>query len=59
MLGSGTGDEPWEITTIDHLAALAAYVNTGNGWSTTDKYYILMNDIDLAGWEVNPNDTCG
>jgi len=59
MNGNGSIDSPWEIVTADHLAALATYVNAGNGDSTANKYYILMNDIDLADWAATPGDTYG
>ncbi|MDL2296455.1 T9SS type A sorting domain-containing protein [Bacteroidales bacterium OttesenSCG-928-B11] len=59
MNGDGSSDSPWEISTVDHLATLSAYVNTGNGNSTLGKYYILMNDLDLANWEETPGDACG
>ena len=45
IVGNGTAASPWEITTIQHLMALAAYVNNGNGSSTATKHYKLMNDI--------------
>lgn len=48
MQGDGTNDNPWEITLPEHLATLATYVNVGNGYNTIDKYYKLMNDIDLS-----------
>jgi len=54
MHGSGTSNDPWQITNYSHLRALADYVNAGNGDSTNGKYYKLMNDIDLSGdtnWE--------
>jgi hypothetical protein len=40
----------YEICTPEDLAALAAYVNTGNGNATKGVYYKLMNDIDLANF---------
>ena len=51
-LGGGTGanNDPYLIRTPEHLAALATYVNTGNGSATTGKFYKLMNDIDLSGY---------
>ncbi len=50
MNGSGTQSSPWEITTAQELADLAAYVSAGNGKSTLNKYYKLMSDIDLSGY---------
>ncbi|MCL2436355.1 MAG: hypothetical protein FWD09_09515, partial [Lentimicrobiaceae bacterium] len=35
----------WEITTIQHLIQLAAFVNAGNGSQTAGIYYQLMDDI--------------
>ena len=46
MQGSGTSESPWKITTAEHLAALAAYVNAGNGNVTSYKFYKLMNDFE-------------
>ena len=45
MNGDGSPSAPWEITTYNELSALAAYVNAGNGSSTSGVYYKLMNDI--------------
>jgi len=41
--GSGTSGYPWKIYTLDHLLYL------GNHPSDYNKYFILMNDIDMAG----------
>ena len=46
--GNGTQSDPWQITTAVQLEALADYVNAGNGNATRNKYYILMNDINLS-----------
>ena len=58
MLGAGTQNAPWEITTIGQLMDLANYVNAGNGSQTIGKYYKLMNNIAYisasgiaAGWD--------
>jgi len=58
MLGDGLSENTaWQIETHQHLKALADYVNAGNGSSTGDKYYKLMNNISLSsyasgeGWE--------
>ena len=45
MNGNGTAGNPWQITTIAQLQALATYVNAGNGPQTAKVYYKLMNDI--------------
>jgi len=59
MNGDGNDATPWQITTAEQLGALASYVSAGNGNNTANQYYILINNIDLAGW-VDPNcDTCG
>ena len=59
IVGNGTANYPWQITTITQLGILATYVNAGNGSQTAGKYYKLMNDIDynsspvignLSGW---------
>jgi len=41
--GSGTSGSPWQITTVADLAEVANY----NGTSSSGKYFILTNDIDL------------
>lgn len=51
MLGNGTSANPWQIADSSHLRILADYVNGGYGNYTSGKYYILMNDIDLGGYE--------
>jgi len=48
MQGNGSSSNPYEFTTAAQLAYLADYVNNGNGDSTSNKYYKLMNDIDLS-----------
>jgi len=45
ILGDGSANDPWQITTIKQLAELADYVNAGNGPYTAGIYYKLMNDI--------------
>jgi len=46
--GSGTESTPYQICTIEELAALADYVNAGNGNDTKGVYYKLMNDLDMG-----------
>jgi len=46
IVGNGTVNDPWQITTITQLTNLATYVNAGNGSLIAGKYYKLMNDID-------------
>ena len=50
MAGTGTETNPWEITTAEHLADLAAYVYANSTNVTGGKYYKLMNDIDLQSY---------
>lgn len=45
--GSGTADEPYQISSAEELAYLTKQVNEGT--DTTDKYYELTADIDLSG----------
>ena len=45
--GNGTQANPYQICTAEELACLANMVNNGND-ASFDKYYILMNDIDLS-----------
>ena len=59
MNGDGNSATPWQITTAEQLANLNEYLYAGNGDNTIGKYYILMNDIDLEGWEETPGDTAG
>ena len=48
MLGTGESEATaWQITTHQHLKALADYVNAENGNETKNVFYKLMNDIDL------------
>ena len=46
--GNGTETDPYQICTIEELAALADYVNVGNGNDTRGVYYKLMNDLDMG-----------
>ncbi len=50
--GDGTEASPYLIYTGAELAYLAQSVNAGNTYS--GKYFKLMNDIDLAGFEWTP-----
>ena len=49
MLGTGTQNDPWQITTAEHMSDLATFVNasSSNSGSTNGKYYKIMNDINL------------
>ena len=51
MQGDGSQANPYQITTVDQLAAFASYINAKNGNATRGKYYKLMNDLDLSGWD--------
>ena len=42
--GSGTEESPFLITTAEELAAI------GDNAADWDKYFTLMNDIDLSGY---------
>jgi len=55
--GDGSQSNPYKIYYPCQLADLATFVNSGNGSQTLNKYFKLMNDIDLIdyatgqGWE--------
>lgn len=48
--GSGTIDDPYIISSTDELFALAASVNSGNGFD--GEYFLLNSDIDMSGCEA-------
>ena len=48
--GNGTAGNPFQICTHEQLKALADFVNAGNGTRTRDKYFKLINDIDLSSY---------
>ncbi len=48
--GSGTAADPYLISDTSQLAALARYVNQGNGNATIGAHYALIADLDLTGW---------
>ena len=50
--GSGTEEDPYLIYTAEELAYLAEYAN--NGYCSSDMYFKLMADLDLAGIEWTP-----
>ncbi len=53
IVGDGTtAATAWQIRDTTDLADIARYVNAGNGNATRNKYYKLMNDLDLAGWDT-------
>ena len=45
VVGDGTENNPWQITTIEYLMELAAFVNAGYGSQTAGVFYKLMNDV--------------
>ena len=49
FLGTGTGENPYQISTPAQLAKLAGLVNAGNA-SYNAAHYQLMNDLDLSGY---------
>ena len=48
--GSGTQGDPYRIYEPCQLEDLATFVNQGNGAQTANKYFKLMNDIDLIDY---------
>jgi len=46
--GAGTEGNPYQISTAEHLAALATNVNAGTTYANT--YFKLMNDINLSSY---------
>jgi len=65
MKGNGTENNPWLIETPLHLRKLAVYVNNGNGNETKDKYYKVVNNLNMSeyaageGWEPIGNGQSG
>ena len=56
--GSGTSDDPYLICTAKQLAKLAELVNSGTE-EYNDKYYKLVNDIDISAYGATWNDGKG
>jgi len=53
--GSGTAEDPYQITSGGHLALMAQYVNSlEDEWTLGGLYFKLMNDIDLANKPFAP-----
>ena len=56
--GSGTENDPYQISNASHLLMLAEYINSGNVEGqyelTRDAYYIQTEDIDLKGKAWTP-----
>ena len=56
--GLGTKEDPYTISTAEHLRAVANYINTSSQ-SGDKKYFKLENDIDLGGSEAEQWDPIG
>ena len=56
--GSGTFSDPYLIANGDQLAFLAAAINGDVNNEYHDKYYLLVDDIDLGGLEWTPIGRC-
>ena len=56
--GSGTESDPYLISTPEHLNQLQLDVNV-NKIDTSGKYYRLINDIDLSGYDNDSDDSNG
>ncbi len=52
--GSGTEADPYQIATADQLLALASAVNDGSANGYPGAFFVLTDDIDLAGMEWQP-----
>ncbi|MBX3008444.1 MAG: hypothetical protein KF816_10495 [Melioribacteraceae bacterium] len=46
--GTGTEGDPYQISTAEHLAAIATNVSSGTTYANT--YFKLMNDLDLSSY---------
>lgn len=52
--GAGTEDDPWQIATAEQLLALSATVNDGSAQGYPEQFFVLTEDIDLAGVDWQP-----
>lgn len=52
--GSGTEEDPYQVTTVDEFTAFARSVNDGSCAGYAGKYVMLMNDLDLSGVDWAP-----
>ena len=52
--GTGTEDDPFEIATAEQLLALSTTVNDGSAQGYPGQFFVLTEDIDLAGVEWQP-----
>ncbi|MBN1124247.1 MAG: hypothetical protein JXA82_04505 [Sedimentisphaerales bacterium] len=51
--GSGTAEDPYRIETPAHLVEIADTPSDWGEWASST-YFILMNDLDMAGISMNP-----
>ena len=51
--GSGTENDPYQLSTPEHLTELQVAVDGGNSFS--GNYFILTNDIDFTGYDNDNN----
>jgi len=51
LSGGGTMTDPYLIQSEEDLAYLSVFVNSGNGSSTSVKYYHLAADLDLSDYD--------
>ena len=56
--GSGAKDDPYLISTPEHLNQLQLDVNV-NGVNTSGKYYQLTENINLSGYDNDSDDGNG
>src|SRR5574344_1837160 len=52
LLGNGTQENPYQLSTSTDLVTLSNWVNDGN--KCTGQYFILTNDINMKGISFNP-----
>ena len=55
--GSGTENDPYRLSTPEHLTELQVAVDGGNTFS--GKYFALTNDINLEGYDNDAEDSNG
>ena len=52
--GAGTEDDPWQIATAEQLLKLAETVNDSSAQGYPGQFFVLTEDIDLAGIDWQP-----
>ena len=52
--GSGTQEDPYQISSTDSFPTFAANVNDGSNAGYADTYFLLTNDLDLTGIDWEP-----